>query len=79
VSGHLTTVVEEGMSSGRLRRYREEFKATVDAAGQGTGGSVAAVELDCRLKTDLLRRWIDQAEAGSRWGRGTLPQTCNGQ
>jgi hypothetical protein len=61
MSGYLTAIVEEGMSSGRRRRCREEFTTTVEAAGQGTGGSVATVELDVRLDVDLLRRWIDLA------------------
>ncbi|WP_250523423.1 MULTISPECIES: transposase [unclassified Caballeronia] len=46
----------------RRRRYTEDLKARVVAAGQGTGVSVSAVALEHRLNASRSRRWLNQAE-----------------
>jgi transposase len=57
--------IEEEVPLGRRRRrsYSREFKAQVVAACQGPGVSIAAIALHHQLNANLLRRWVDQAEA----------------
>ena len=57
--------IEEEMPAGRRRRrrYSREFKAQVVAACQGPGVSIAAIALHHKLNANLLRRWVEQAEA----------------
>jgi transposase len=57
--------IEEQVPLGRRRRrqYSREFKAEVVAACQGPGVSIAAIALHHQLNANLLRRWVEQAEA----------------
>jgi transposase-like protein len=57
--------IEEHTPFGRRRRrsYSREFKAQVVAACQGPGVSIAAIALHHQLNANLLRRWVDKAEA----------------
>jgi hypothetical protein len=57
--------IEEEAPPGRRRRrsYSREFKAQLVAACQGPGVSIAAIALHHQLNANLLRRWVDQADA----------------
>lgn len=64
LGGHVNTIPDQQAGSGRRRRtHSDEFKADAVAACAQPGISMAAVAMAHGINANLLRRWVQEAEA----------------
>ena len=85
LGGHVNTISGQATGGRRRRRlHSDEFKADAVAAAVQPGVSMAAVALSRGINANLLRRWVQEAEAratpncagGQGHPRRTAPKPC---
>ena len=69
----MTTIPNQPPAGRRRRVYSDEFKANAVASCTQPGISMAAVAMANGINSNLLRRWVREAEQGRAGSRGDAP------